>query len=220
MPGTSWEWLTCLMIIFWGGLAEPFRSLMPYLVPEEMLEDYIYLALNLSGSAFRVELAAESAPEPAPFREPTESAPEPAPFREPTESAPELALFCELTESTPFREPTEYAPDPGLVREPTESAPEPAPVGEPTESAPEPALVREPTESAYKAREPAALSAHGPPALPAPPWHPCLPLSPGPLPLNGPGPPHPSSYSAPLCRSPCWALGNVWKPFLKGGVMS
>ncbi len=30
-------------------------------VPEELLEDYINLALNLSGSAFRVELAAETA---------------------------------------------------------------------------------------------------------------------------------------------------------------
>ncbi len=28
-----------------------------------------------------------------------------------------------------------------------------------------------------------------PPALLAPPWHPCLPLFPGPLPLHGPGPP-------------------------------
>ncbi len=52
---------TCLMIIFWGGLAEPFKSLMPYWTPEESLEDYINLALHLSGSAFRVELAAESA---------------------------------------------------------------------------------------------------------------------------------------------------------------
>lgn len=32
---------TCLMIIlFWGGLAEPFKSLMPYWVPEESLEGY------------------------------------------------------------------------------------------------------------------------------------------------------------------------------------
>ncbi len=45
---------TCLMVVFWGGLAEPFKSRMPYWVPEELLEDYINLALNLSGSAFRV----------------------------------------------------------------------------------------------------------------------------------------------------------------------
>ncbi len=106
----------CLMIIFWGGLAESFRSRMPCWVPEESLEDYINLALNLCGSAFRVE----SASEPAPFREPTES--------------------------TPFRVPTE---------------------------------------SAHKAREAAAVSAYGSPALRAPPWHPCLPLSPGPLPRHG-----------------------------------
>ncbi len=70
---------TFLMVIFWGGLAKPFKFCMPYWVPEESLEDYINLALNLSGSA----------PEPALFREPAESAPEPPPFREPTESAPE-----------------------------------------------------------------------------------------------------------------------------------
>ncbi len=114
------------MVVFWGGLAEPFKSRMSYWVPEELLEDYINLALNLSGSAFRVELAAE----PAPFREPTQSAPEPAPFREATQSAPEPA---------PVREPTQSAPEPAPVREPTQSAPEPAPVREHTDSAPEPA---------------------------------------------------------------------------------
>ncbi len=83
---------------FWGGLAEPFKSRMPYWHPEESLEEYIDLALSLSGSAFRME--------PAPFCEPTESAPEPAPFREPIVSAPEPAPFWEPTHSAPFREPT------------------------------------------------------------------------------------------------------------------
>ncbi len=45
----------CLMITFWGGLGEPFRSCMPYWNPEDSLEDYINLALSLSGSAFRME---------------------------------------------------------------------------------------------------------------------------------------------------------------------
>ncbi|KAF4113662.1 hypothetical protein G5714_006207 [Onychostoma macrolepis] len=54
---------TCLMVIFWGGLADPFKSMMPYWAPEESLEDYINL--QLSGSAFRVELAAEPATEAA-----------------------------------------------------------------------------------------------------------------------------------------------------------
>ncbi len=67
---------------------------MPYWVPEESLADYINLALSRSGTAFRVELAAE----PAPFREPTESAPELATFHEPTVSAPEHAQFSEPTE--------------------------------------------------------------------------------------------------------------------------
>ncbi len=62
---------TCLMVIFWGGLADPFKSMMPYCAPEESLEEYVNLALHLSGSAFRVE----AAPESAPFCEPTESAP-------------------------------------------------------------------------------------------------------------------------------------------------
>ncbi len=144
---------TCLMVFFWGGLVEPFKSRMPYWHPEESLEHYVNLALRLSGSAFRVELAAEpapfteSAPEPAPFRESTESAPEPAPFRESTESAPEPA---------PFREPTESVPGPAPFREPTESAPEPSPFREPTEPASEPAPFREPTESALF-REPTQL---------------------------------------------------------------
>ncbi|XP_026145924.1 uncharacterized protein LOC113120203 [Carassius auratus] len=49
------------MVFFWGGLAEPFKSLMPFWHPDETLEDYINLALQLSGSAVRVELAAEPA---------------------------------------------------------------------------------------------------------------------------------------------------------------
>ncbi len=77
---------TCLLVFFWRGLAEPFKSRMPYWVPEDSLEVYINQVLNLSSSAFRMELATEPAPvqeptEPPPFREPTESAPEPAPFR-------------------------------------------------------------------------------------------------------------------------------------------
>ncbi len=88
---------TCFMVFFWGGLAEPFKSLMPYWHPEELLEKYVNLALHLSGSAFRVELTAE----PAPVREPTKSAPEPAPVREPTESASEPPPVRELTESIP-----------------------------------------------------------------------------------------------------------------------
>ncbi len=67
----------CLVVFFWGGLVEPFKSQMPYWHPEDSLEGYINLALSLSGSTFRME----SAPEPAPPREPTESAPEPAPPR-------------------------------------------------------------------------------------------------------------------------------------------
>ncbi len=92
---------TCLMVIFWGGLAEPFKSRMPYWVPEESLEDYINLAMNLSGLALRVELAAQ----PAPVQEPTESAPEPALFREPMESTPEPAPLQSPLRSVSPRSP-------------------------------------------------------------------------------------------------------------------
>ncbi len=122
------------MVFFWGGLAEPFKSRMPYWHPEESLEKYVNLALHLSGSAFRVEIATEPNPVPALVREPTES----APVREATESAPKPATV---------RGPTECVLEPGSVREPTEYAPEPAVVRELTEYAPEPAPVRVPTES-------------------------------------------------------------------------
>ncbi len=161
----------CLMIIFWGGLAESFRSRMPCWVPEDSLEDYINLALNLSGSAFRVELAAGPVPETirykAPsFREPTESAspqsprahrvrsasPQ-SPLREPTESAPGAHRVRSASPQSPLREPTESAPRAHRVR----SASPQSPLREPTESAPGAHRVRsgspqsplrEPTESA------------------------------------------------------------------------
>ncbi len=75
---------------------------------------------------------------------------------------------------------TESAPEPAPPREPTESAPEPAPFREPTESAPEPAPFLD-TAPVWELTEPAPG--------PAPPWHPCVPIAPGPLPLHGPGPP-------------------------------
>ncbi len=144
----------------------------------------------------------ESVPEPAPPREPTESAPEPAPFLEPMESVPGPAPFREPTESAPgpapFREPTESAPGPAPFREPTQSAPEhapprkpteSAPFREPTHSAPEPAPFREPTQSAPVLDAAPVWEPTEPPPGPAPPWHPCVPIAPGPLPLHGPGPP-------------------------------
>ncbi len=39
---------TCLLVFFWGGLAEPLRARMPYWNPEESLEGYLNLALRLS----------------------------------------------------------------------------------------------------------------------------------------------------------------------------
>ncbi len=56
IPGTSVKWL--IMVIFWIGLAEPFKSRTLESLEDsglqESLEDYINLALHLCGSAFRV----------------------------------------------------------------------------------------------------------------------------------------------------------------------
>ncbi len=155
---------------------------MPYWNPEESLEGYLNLALRLSGSAFRVESAAEPVRDSSQAAASAPKAPEAA---VPAHTSSEAAVPAHTAHEAPnmARPPTESAPEPAPFREPTESAPEPAPFREPMLSAP----FREPTESAHKACEVAAVSAHGPPALPAPPWHPCLPLSPGPLPLHGPG---------------------------------
>ncbi len=157
---------TCL--IFWGGLAEPFRSRMLYWVPVESLEDYINLALNLSDSAFRVELAVE----PAQFREPTESAQRP---------------LCSVSPQSPLQSPLHSVSPQSPLQSPLHSVSPQSPLQSPLSSVSPQSPHREPRESAKKACEAAAASAHGPPALPAPPWHPCLPLPPGPLPLHGPG---------------------------------
>ncbi len=128
MPGISWEWLASRLWkrpASWSPSGEAWVSPSdPRCLTGFQRSRNINLALNLSGSAFRVKSTAE----PTPVGEPTESVPEPAPFRESTESAPDPA---------PFREPTESAPDPAPFREPTESAPDPALFCEPTESAPE-----------------------------------------------------------------------------------
>ncbi len=152
-------------------------------------------------------LVTESAPEPAPPREPTESAPEPALFREPTESAPEPAPFREPTESAPepapFREPMQSAPKPAPFREPTQSAPEPAPFLEPTESPPESAPFREPTQST-PFREPTQSTPE-----PAPFWEPTQ---------SAPEPAPPVSRQSPLqstLRS--WSPWNLLQSPLRSG---
>lgn len=43
---------TWLMVCFWGGPAEPFRSLMPFWPAGENMEDYINLALQVSDYAY------------------------------------------------------------------------------------------------------------------------------------------------------------------------
>ncbi len=72
----------CLIIFFRGGLSEPLSSIMPLHDPNWMLESYIDVALQLSGSPFTVGIT-ESAPEAAPSQELAESAPEAAPSQEP-----------------------------------------------------------------------------------------------------------------------------------------
>ncbi len=139
---------TCLLIFFWGGLAEPFKSRMPYWNPEMLLEDYLILALHLSGSAFMVESAAEPARDSSEAAASPHEAPDAAASAYetpdtavPAHTAPEVAVSTHRTpeaavsahrspkeaEPAPFREPTESAPEPALFREPRVSAPEPTP---------------------------------------------------------------------------------------------
>ncbi len=144
----------------------------------------------------------ESAPEPAPPREPTESAPEPTPFREPTQSTP----FREPTQSTPepapFWEPTQSTPEPAPPREPTESAPEPAPPREPTQSAPGPAPFREPTHSA-PFREPTHSAPVWKPTRSAPVREPTY-SAPEPAPFREPteSAPEPAPFLEPMESAP------------------
>ncbi|KAK9969758.1 hypothetical protein ABG768_027907, partial [Culter alburnus] len=49
----------CLMTFFRGGLSEPLSSIMPIHEPNGTLEQYIELALLLSGSPFTVGVAEE-----------------------------------------------------------------------------------------------------------------------------------------------------------------
>ncbi len=58
----------CLVVFFWGGLAKPFMSRMPYWHLEESLEEYINLALSLSGSAFRMQHPLRSMSPESPFQ--------------------------------------------------------------------------------------------------------------------------------------------------------
>ncbi len=82
---------TCLLVFFWGGLAEPFMSRMPYWVQEESLEDYINLALSLSGLAFSMELAAVPAHVTPEVEASTHKAPEAAGSADVSSEVAELA---------------------------------------------------------------------------------------------------------------------------------
>ncbi len=133
----------CLIIFFRGGLSEPLSSIMPLHDPNWTLENYIDIALQLSGSPFTVGIAEEennspvitSTPEPchkiaaaSEFRPimtavPEPSTPEPAPSQELAESAPEPAPSQELAES---------APEPAPSQELAESAPQPVPPSSPS----------------------------------------------------------------------------------------
>ncbi len=64
----------CLMITFWGGLGEPFRSCMPYWNPEDSLEDYINLALSFKRLSLQDgdRVRSGSPRSPLRFREPTQ----------------------------------------------------------------------------------------------------------------------------------------------------
>ncbi len=153
---------TCLLVFFWGGLAEPLRARMPYWNPEESLECYLSLALRLSGSAFRVESAAEPVRDSSQAAASTPKAPEAAVPAHTAHEAPNAAMPAHTASEAPDTTmpahtaseaavPAHTAHEAPNMARPAYTAPEAAvsaPTGEPTASAPEPAPFREPTESA------------------------------------------------------------------------
>ncbi len=94
---------------------------------------------------------------------------------------------------------------------------EPAPFREPTELLSRMGTLRSPLPSngALYSTLVASCSA-------APPWHPCCPLSRGPLHCHGPDPPQSLPYSPPLCRSPGLEVSGTSGSctYKGGGVMS
>ncbi len=212
--------------------AAPFRESAPEPLrsesPQSPLQSrYVPRAHRVRSRARSVPRAHRVRSRAAPFRE---STPEPlrsespqsplhsespqSPLRSmspqsPLQSRSVLRAHRVRSRAAPFWEPTESAPE--LLRSVPRVLSRDAPFREPTESTP----FREPTESA-----PALPAPPWPPTLLAPPWHPWLSPSLGPLPLHGPGTPIPPPTPPPLCHSPCWTLGNIWKQFLYGGVMS
>ncbi len=166
---------TCLLVFFWGRLAEPLRARMPYWNPEDSLEGYLNLALRLSGSAFRVELAAN------PVRDSSQvaaSAPEAAVPAHTAHEAPSAAMPAHRASEVAVPAPT--APEaavpaltaheaPNAAR-PAHTAPEAAvsaPTGEPTESAPDPAAFSSGPSSTTWACPPPSLPLLSPcPAVP------------------------------------------------------
>ncbi len=193
-----------------------------------MLESYIDIALQLSGSPFTVGIAEEennspvitSTPEPC-YKMATasefrpimtavpESAPEAAPSTELAESAPEAAPSTELAESAPEAAPStelaESAPEAAPSTELAESAPEAAPSTELAESAPEAAPSQELAESALQPVPPSSPSSPlVPPSSPSSPLVP--PSSPSPWILSSLAlserPRDPASPECPLTFAP------------------
>ncbi len=103
---------TCLLVFFWGGLAEPLRARMPYWNPEESLEGYLNLALRLSGSAFRVESAAEPVRDSSQAAASTPKAPEAAVPAHTAHEAPNAAMPAHTASEAAVPAPTApEAPD-------------------------------------------------------------------------------------------------------------
>ncbi len=102
----------CLMVFFWGGLAEPFKSRMPYWHPEESLEGYVNLALSLSGSTFRMESpqsplrpVSRQSPLQSPLRPVSRQSPLQSPLRPVSRQSPLQSPLRPVSRQSPLQSP-------------------------------------------------------------------------------------------------------------------
>ncbi len=282
---------TCLMITFWGGLGEPFRSQMPYWVPEESQHqsgsEFEWLSLqgevncwaHSSRWAHRVRSRARSVP----WAYRVYSRSRSVPWAHRVRSRSRSVLWAHRVRSrarsvspqSPLQIPLRSVSPQSLLQIPLRSVSPQSPLQIPLRSvSPQSPLQSRSVPWAHRVRSSArsvpwanavhsvpgahtvrsVLEAHRACSVPgahrafsrmgilrnslpssgalcstlvascsacpalascsAPPWHPWLPLSPGPLPLHGPGPPSLSRSAAPLVGR----LGTSRSHSFKGGL--
>ncbi len=194
----------CLLVFFWGGLAEPFKSRMPYWVPEELLADsgpwahavcsgpwahavssvpWTHAVRSVPG-AHRIRSAVCSGPWAHAVRSvPGAHAVCSGPGAHRISSAVQSGRGAHAVRSGPWAHAVRTGPGAQAIRSGPWAHRARSRGTQWTEPTPEPAQWTEPAPE--PAQWPPALPVPPwPPALPAPPWHPWLPLCPGPLPLR------------------------------------